>query len=344
MPASRLLFFWVLGAALGLAACAAEDEGDGSPSTTTATSAALPTASGPHYGFSFSPRTFGGDDFLPFFETATSAADVITWAGDWFELDKPTSAPYTITELGDDYGYEPLIIVGFFNQGARELIRPLDDATLDIYVALATDYARTHQPAYFSVGVEVDILYETSPLEFDRFVDLFSRTADAIHEVSPDTKVFTAFQLERLRGLRGGLFGGENDEAQATWELIDRFPTADLIGFTTYPSLIFDHPDDIPADYYTEILDHTTKPVAFVEAGWQAEDIASGWEGSEDEQVVFVERFIATATELDAELAIWSFLHDIPGFPPFESMGLIPTNGPPRAGWTTWQELVAPSG
>lgn len=36
-----------------------------------------------------------------------------------------------------------------------------------------------------------------------------------------------------MKGLQGGLFGGFNDAAQAQWQLIDRFPKADFIAFTT---------------------------------------------------------------------------------------------------------------
>jgi hypothetical protein len=167
-------------------------------------------------------------------------------------------------------------------------------------------------------------------------VQLFADTYDAVKKKSPDTKVFTVFQLEHLKGLKGGLYGGVNDPGAAEWALIDRFPKADLVGFTTYPGLIFKDPSEMPADYYAEIRNHSSKPVAFTEIGWQSEAWPAGWESGDAEQAAFVSRFFELTGGLNKEMAIWSFLYDPAAQKPFDSMGLIKKDGMKRPAWDIW--------
>lgn len=71
---------------------------------------------------------------------------------------------------------------------------------------------------------------------------------DAIKSASPTTTVFTIFQLERMAGMQGGLYGGNNN-ASTEWSLLAKFKM-DAVGFTTYPDLVFKDPTDIPANFY----------------------------------------------------------------------------------------------
>jgi len=165
---------------------------------------------------------------------------------------------------------------------------------------------------------------------------LFDETYDAVKAASPKTKVFTVFQLERMKGLHGGLWGGADDLAKDEWALLERFPKADLVGFTTYPGLVFKDPADIPADYYAEARAHTTKPVAFTEVGWPSDAAVRGWESSEEEQARFVGRFFELTRELKPEMVIWPFLYDPAIGQPFKSMGLRRPDGQPRQAWAAW--------
>ncbi len=288
-------------------------------------------------GVSLSPKSYGQADFTGFFTKAREAGTIITWSGDWNELSTPSGAPYVVEGLSKQYNYEPIIIVQFFTQSSGELIRPLDAETKQKYRDSLASFAEKYKPAYLGIGIEVNTLYEKSPSDFEDFVSFYSEVYDAVKEKSPNTKVFTVFQLERMKGLHGGLFGGENSDANAEWPLLNKFPKSDLMVFTTYPGLIYKSPAEIPQDYYTEIKTHTSRPIAFTEVGWHSAASPKGWESSEDEQAKFVDVFFERAGALDNEFVIWSFLYDQNTIEPFNSMGLYSVDGTAKKSWAQWK-------
>lgn len=293
-------------------------------------------------GVSLSPKSYQPSDFNDFFEKAKQAGDIVSWAGDWDDLGASDKAPEVVAELASTYDYVPLIEAQFFTQSTGLLLRPLNDSVKQSYKDGAAQFASTYRPAYLAFGIEVNVLYDQSPADFENFVGFYGEVYDAVKEVSQTTKVFTIFQLERMKGLNGGLFGGENDPANAEWFLLDRFPKSDIAAFTTYPDLIFKDPSEIPLDYYSEIGAHTTKAIAFTEMGWHTAPVPPGWEGSEEKQANFVRLFFNYTQSLDKEFAVWSFLYDQNATVPFDSMGLFGTDGSPKLAWNTWIQLIIP--
>jgi hypothetical protein len=287
-------------------------------------------------GLSFSPRTTSGSDITDFFTKAKEGGGIVSWAGDWNELGDASSAPYVVATLAPNYSLTPIIEAQVFSQSTGSLLRPLDNVTTKSYLQEAVKFASQFKPKYIALGIEVNILYERSPSDFDSFVSLYSRAYAAVKGASPDTKVFTVFQLERMKGLDGGLFGGTNDPSKAEWSLLDRF-NVDLVAFTSYPDLIFHGPSSIPQDYYSEISQHTAKPVAFTELGWHTGSSIPGWESNASAQAQFVKGFFNMTTGLHPEFAIWSFLYDPVAQPPFDTMGFFPRSGTAaRPAWNEW--------
>lgn len=289
----------------------------------------------PLYGFSFSPKDFEASNFTNFFVEAAKAGNTVTWAGDWQNLEDKTSAAYTVQKLGSAHGCEPIILVGYYNQGAGTMIRPLTEETRSVYKTSALEFIQTYRPAYFGMGVEVNIMREKSPTEYEEFVTFYNEMYDAIKKVSSKTKVFTVFQLERMKGMKGGLFGGKNDASKTEWDIVDDFKL-DLVGFTTYPDIIYSKPEDIPSDYYSDIATHTDKPIGFFESGWHTSAFPKGYEGSDEKQASYVERFLKESRELNTEVIIWSFLYDVETDPPFDSTGLIRDDETKRPAYDEW--------
>lgn len=288
-------------------------------------------------GVTLSPKSFQQDDFIEFFEKAKQAGIIISWAGDWDELsDTIRGGPTVVASLAATYDYTPLIEAQFFTQSTGKLLRQLDETTKQKYLDNVVAFVEKYEPEYFGVGIEVNILYEKSPEDFEAFVQFYDDVYNAVKLRSPKTKVFTIFQLEKMKGLGGGLFGGKNDPSKAQWFLLERFPNSDLIAFTTYPGLIYEKPSEISPDYYLEIKSHTTKPVAFTEIGWHSSANITGWASSEEEQAEFIELFFDITGGLNTEFVIWSFMYDQNTIEPFNSMGLLGRDGKSKKAWSAW--------
>ena len=114
------------------------------------------------------------------------------------------------------------------------------------------------------------------------------------------------------------MFGGVNDTSHNQWEILDKFKDSDLLAFTTYPTLIYNSPSDIPSGYYEEISKHTNLEYIFSEVGWIRTGDIKGWEGSEIEQSKYIELLGNTSSKG----YIWSFLYDQDVEKPFRYMGL----------------------
>ena len=294
-------------------------------------------------GFTYSPKSYNkAQDIENFYQKTKQSGNIVGWYGDWLELADQQKAPYVITEQAKKYNLKTLVIVTPFNQTTGELLRDLTIENKDAYFSGLRTYLQKYQPEYLGIGIEVNYFANKAPDKLDQFVELFNDTYNITKVTAPLTKIFTVFQYEHLKGLQGGLFGN-NPNVPADWEFINKFNKADLYAFTTYPMLVFQNPEDIPADYYSEIKKHTDKPVAFTEIGWlrTAPDnlIQAGWDSSPEEQARFITRFFDLTKELNPRLMIWSFLYDqAPVTQQFNSCGLFSsaedfTN---LAAWDAW--------
>lgn len=287
-------------------------------------------AEGTLKGVSLSPRSYEGDDFTAFLERVKETQDVLMWAGDWLELSN-NGAPITISDLAVQYDFIPVVEVGHYIQESGGLIRPLNAENHQIYYDSAVDYCEKYQPSYFGMGVEINVFAEKNPQAFEEFVPFYNEVYEGIKGVSPQTKVFTVFQLEKIKGLTMW----EIEKSEPHWDIIGRFKS-DLVAFTTYPGLFYRDVSDIPDDHYTEIRTHTSKPIAFTEIGWHSDPSPAGWESSQEEQAAFINKFFDLTNELELEVAVWSFMYDMEIFEPFNSMGLIDRDGNEKAGWEDW--------
>lgn len=258
-----------------------------------------------------SPKSFSQNDFTAFFDKADESGDAITG---WAEIEgfgNEQGVPFVVAGLAKQYNYEPIILVGLKNA------KDASDKELLL------SFLKKNKINYLGLGVEVNRYSD-----YDSYAAVYNEIYDSVKEASPKTQVFPIFQYEQMKGLQGGLFGKENNPNNAEWVLIDKLKL-DMIGFTTYPGLIYKNPGEIPSDYYLEIKNHVNKPVVFTEIGWfRSFDKVSEWESSEKEQADFIVKYFDLTKDLDVKLNIWSFLYDPDGEglefkETFNTMGLL---------------------
>jgi hypothetical protein len=200
---------------------------------------------------------------------------------------------------------------------------------------------RLYDPTYVCLGMEINAYFDENPRDFDHFVSLFKEARRAIKQVRPDAVVLVSFQYEQFLGILGGQ--GHLPKHPPQWELLQRFePEADAIGISSYPMssfspLRFGDPNDLPAHYYNQLSEHTSKPIVFAELGWPSD---SRFGGSPARQAAFLRRFPVLTSKLDVRLVNWFLLYDAKGFGEvFESMGLIDSSGRSKPAYDLWKDL-----
>lgn len=254
--------------------------------------------------------------------------------------------PVTVNVAFDVTGNQPIqpyVGIGFepdelTRQQADRYFKENGQEFLEVCVAIAQKF----EPAVMLIGVEINRYFEKSPDGFADFVALYQSIYDAIKDASPTTKVGSNFQLEYMKGeaMRSGV------QHEPHWSIIDQFqPALDIVSFTVFPFFDYDHPDDIPDNYLTEITTHTTQPVMITETGWPSKPNPNVpvISATEDIQVEYFERLLQLIEPLPLHALIWAFQHDpeigiANGL--FDHIALKNNDGTPKKLFPEWQELV----
>ncbi len=202
----------------------------------------------------------------------------------------------------------------------------------------AVKIAEKYHPEIMILGVEINRFYEKSPTGYEDFVTVYKETYDAIKEVSPNTEIGSNFQLEYMKG-NAKVTGGNHEPH---WQVIDMLGNKqDLVTFTTYPYFDYNTPTEIPEDYYTEIKDHTSKPIMITETGWPSKNVGSV-KGSTELQIEYLKILLERTESLNLEALIWVFPHDINtgiagGL--FDSISLKENDGDEKPAFEYWEAL-----
>lgn len=336
-------------AVLLLAGCGAP-AGDGTASTPATPSPPADTGLGsappapppapavlPRFGVAMSPASDRDPAFTDFFVEAKQTGRLLLWSGDADVLADTLGPADTIGTIAKRNGLAYGVQVGFHREG-----RAFDEAARQKATGDVLGFVERAKPAFLVLGVELDLVEDKDPAFIDAFAPWYAQMYPEIKAISPGTYVFPSFQLENVRGLQGGLLSPISKSPEQ-WALVDRFPQRDLTAFTTYPSLLYNEPLAIPADYYAGLDARFEGPIGFTEVAWHAGASPAGWETSPEEQAEFLERFLADADGIDAKMIVWLHLHDQPRAEPlpFQSMGLVAADGAKRPAYDVWTRAVA---
>lgn len=170
-------------------------------------------------------------------------------------------------------------------------------AVRDAFSNTAVQIARSLQPRYLVLGVEVNYYAFIDPEGFRQYVALFRDLRTRIGQVSPRTSVAVTFQYELLMGRLGGAPHAPRPHP----ELISHFgPELDLVGLSTYPILTGRGIDALDLDYYQPIAGSSERWGIF-ETAWPAESLQA-----EQRQLAYL-TWLARALETShSELLIWT--------------------------------------
>ncbi len=240
----------------------------------------------------------------------------------------------------------PLIHFSFFdkNQEGQLILKTPDNmahATLSdsewrsLYKSSVLNVVKTAQPAYISLGNEVNRWYEAygaedgNPNGFQHFISLYNDIYDAVKEISTKITVFCVFSREIVE---------ENREANLDVLTLFEKEKLDILVFTTYPIAVqgINQINDIPSDYYLKASNYLPgKPFGFSEIGWPTYEQAGGEQGQYD----FLINLSTTLTinqGINLHLFMYCWLHDVAEG---DTTGLISRDGHERLGYDAWKQI-----
>lgn len=300
------------------------------------------------------PFQMGVAGFVPASYPNSSSADwqnlfdSLPEYGEWFGVysawnDQPKeNIPeqiHTAFGLQKKYGIIPLIAIGIEPDSLTQTeADSYFETNQNAFIETARAIAKTYQPKYLALGVEINRLYEKSPKGFDAFVETYKEAYDAIKKESPSTKVFPIFQFDYMRGKakRSG------KEHISYFDLREKFSgKMDAIGYTVYPFLEYDSVSQIPNDYFSEMKMENNLPILITETGWPSEPVAE-INGSEDAQKEYLVWLLNQTKSLPLEGLIWVFPHSAAmpvGEGLFDSLSMKQNDGTPKKVWEYWKAL-----
>ena len=214
-----------------------------------------------------------------------------------------------------------------------------DPALRNAFVAYAAYVAKNYAPDYLALGVEINMLFERSPKQFEAFVSLYKEAYTVAKAANPKMKVFPTFQLEDIQGKFGNVHPPH-------WEVIDPFRGAmDALAISTYPYLgDLRSVADIPDDYYSQLKAHWQGEILVSEAGYASAPVEGQANiGTEEDQQAFLVRLLGDAEAGGFSSVTWFAALD-PAYVAqgassvFKDIGLRKSDGSNKLAWGTWEE------
>ena len=172
---------------------------------------------------------------------------------------------------------------------------------------------------YMALVMEMNYYKNINPDDYTNLVDTVVMAKESLKADFPEVEIGVYFTCN-------GLWKEHFANPKVYTEVIgdSRLSIMDFLGASAYPGLkFFNHPEDIPQEYYLLAVKASPVPFHIPELGW-----ASSGRSSPEEQLFFIEDFFNRQVDgLDVSVVIWFVLVDFsnncpPVFQPFRSMGL----------------------
>ncbi|MEO9255993.1 MAG: hypothetical protein ABI305_10650 [Tepidiformaceae bacterium] len=214
-----------------------------------------------------------------------------------------------------------------------------DPALREAFIAYTAYVVKNYKPEYLALGVEINMLYERNPDQFDAFVSLYKEAYDQAKAANPKIKVFPTFQLEDMLGTFGTIHPPH-------WEVLDAFQgKMDALAISTYPFLAQIHSaSDIRPDYYSQLRDHFKGEIFISETAYASAPVdGQVTVGTEEDQQAYLVRVLTAAETNGFSMVVWYAALD-PAYATsgtaavFKDIGLRRSDGSNKLAWSTWEE------
>jgi len=185
-----------------------------------------------------------------------------------------------------------------------------DPEVVTAFINHAVNTVEFFRPDYLAIGIEVNLLAELAPDQWDAYLSLHRQAWSALRERYPSLPVFVSVTAhDVLTGIT------QSDPERQAAALADILPFTDLLGISFYPFLSELGTDPLPEDFMARIDALTRKPIAVTETGFPAQfqqlsitvgDGAFELElaGSQAGQAQFIERTLAAAERFDFRFVV----------------------------------------
>lgn len=220
----------------------------------------------------------------------------------------------------------------------RSLAEPaVQQAYRDYIVAVV----RRLRPEYLGLAAETNLIRAAAPAAlYQAAVRTANDTANAVRAAGGAMPLLISVQVETA----WGVLGGSGAFAGIDVDRID-FPFMDMLGLSSYPYFAYAQPEDIPANYYSRVVQGLGLPTMVTEGGWPSAS-AGSFTSSPDEQARYLTRQAALLDSINArallhlefaDLDLASFPQPYPGILPlFASLGLTDSDFNPKPALARW--------
>lgn len=207
------------------------------------------------------------------------------------------------------------------------------------FVAYTRYVVTNYEPEYLVLGVEVNMLRDRSPEQFEAFVSLYEEAYENAKAADPDIQVFPTFQLDDLQGNLGRVHPPQ-------WEALEPFSDMmDVLAVSTYPYLanILDA-TEIGEDYFAQLPERFDGPVMVLDTAYPSAPVSGqSLLGSPEDQQRYVELLLNAAEEHGFAAVVWRAAFD-PSYgregnlAAFADVGLRESDGSNKPAWTVWEQ------
>lgn len=231
---------------------------------------------------------------------------------------------------------------------APELVAAGRSITEPAVQALYRDYVRAVAtlvaPDYLGLAAEANLIRGVAPPAlYAALVTMVNAAAADLAIGSVVSRLYVSVQVD----VAWGALGGGTYEGIAA-DLAD-FPFMNALGLSSYPYLTgFDHPEDVPLDYYARLAAEASLPVLVVEGGWPSTSVGPQT-STPAEQARYITRQVELLEAAGAAAAFQLTYADLhpsifpPGsiLPLFATLGLVDTALAPKPALAVWDSAFA---